>query len=482
MTDPYEHLRKVELFRELSDGDLQLVCEGSAERELADGEILFSQGEEGDAAYVITSGEIEIIAGGSDRDTLLALRKPGEVIGEMALLQDEPRMATARARKGATVLVVPKPAMTDLLEASPTAVRGLFDTVLERLRSTQAIMKQNERMVQLGTLTAGVAHELNNPAAAVARAAGELDPALSRLSGSLLRAGSDLDPTTLDAVQQLLDRPSATAPMSALERSDAEQALGERLDEAGLDDPWSLAADLVEAGIGIADLEALDAGDPATVPITLEALAASRQAMGLVRSVSSGAERLSAIVGALKSYSFLDRAPVQQVDVTAGLEDTLLILGEKLRGIAIGRDYEADLNPIEANGSELNQVWTNLIDNAADAIAERRGAEGEASAGRIAVTARNLGDGVVVEVTDDGAGIPEAVAEQIFDSFFTTKEPGKGTGLGLDISRQIVVVGHAGDITVDSEPGRTTFRVELPGHSRANHSEEQTAAGDAAGP
>jgi signal transduction histidine kinase len=270
--------------------------------------------------------------------------------------------------------------------------------------------------------------------------------------------------------------------MSALERSDAEQALGERLDEAGLGDPWSLAADLVEAGIGIADLEALDAGDPATVPITLEALAASRQAMGLVRSVSSGAERLSAIVGALKSYSFLDRAPVQQVDVTAGLEDTLLILGEKLRGIAIGRDYEADLNPIEANGSELNQVWTNLIDNAADAIAERRGAEGEASAGRIAVTARNLGDGVVVEVTDDGAGIPEAVAEQIFDSFFTTKEPGKGTGLGLDISRQIVVVGHAGDITVDSEPGRTTFRVELPGHSRAKHSEEQTAAGDAAGP
>ncbi len=467
MTDPYEHLRKVELFRDLPEGDLQLLCEGSSERDLAEGEVLFSQGDEGDAAYVITSGEIEIIAGGSDRDTLLALRKPGEVIGEMALLQDEPRMATARARNETTVLVVPKPALADLLEASPTAVRGLFDTVLERLRSTQAMMKQNERMVQLGTLTAGVAHELNNPAAAVARAAGELDPALSRLSGSLIRAARDLDPATLDAVQQLLDRPSATSSMSALERSDAEQALGDRLDEAGVDDPWSLAADLLEAGIGVGDLDTLGSGDPSTVHVALDVLAASRRASGLVRSVSSGAERLSAIVGALKSYSFLDRAPVQEVDVTAGIEDTLLILGDKLRGIVVERNYEADLNRIEASGSELNQVWTNLIDNAADAIAQRRASEEDPAVGRIRISASSHGDGVAVEVTDNGPGIPDRIVDRIFDSFFTTKEPGRGTGLGLDISYRIVVVGHGGDLSVDSEPGRTTFRVELPARTRA---------------
>ena len=230
--------------------------------------------------------------------------------------------------------------------------------------------------------------------------------------------------------------------------------------DLGVDEPWTVAADLVDAGVGPDDVAELgtDAAKEA-----FDVVGAGRAVQSLVRAVVEGAERLSAIVGALKSYSFLDQAPVQDVDITKGIEDTILILGDKLAGVVVDRRYAEDLRRIEAHGSELNQVWTNLLDNAADAIAERRASEGESAAGRITIEATNDDrSGVVVEVTDDGAGIPPEIRTRIFDSFFTTKEPGKGTGLGLDISYRVVVMGHGGDLTVESEPGRTTFRVELP--------------------
>jgi signal transduction histidine kinase len=476
MTDRYENLRRVELFRDLPENDLAALCQASSEVTLADGETLFVQGDEGDAAYVITGGVVEIVKEGAEKDTLLAIRRPGEVIGEMALLQDEPRMATARGRGTTTVLKVPRPAMTHLLDVSPTAVRGLFDIVLDRLRSTQAAMKQNERMVQLGTLTAGVAHELNNPAAAVQRAAAQLDDAIGNYAGATIKAARTLDRDVLAAVERLVRQPPDAVELSAVERSDLEQELEDALEDAGVAEPWKVAADLVEAGIRPDDLEELDTTD---LTRALDAVSAGRAVTSLVRSVSDGAERLSAIVGALKSYSFLDRAPVQDVDVTRGIEDTLLILGGKLNGILVERDFADDLHRIEAHGSELNQVWTNLLDNAADAVRQRREEEGDAAAGRILIRARNDGDGIVVEITDDGPGIPDEIVNQIFDSFFTTKEPGEGTGLGLDTSYRIVVTGHRGDLTVESEPGRTTFRVELPPtvHRRPSPSSTSTTYG-----
>jgi signal transduction histidine kinase len=459
MADPYENLRKVDLFRDLPEDDLAALCQASSEVTLADGETLFAQGDEGDAAYVITDGVIEIVKERAEKDTLLAVRKPGEVIGEMALLQDEPRMATARGRGPTTVLTVPKPALTHLLDVSPTAVRGLFDIVLDRLRSTQAVMKQNERMVQLGTLTAGVAHELNNPAGAVQRAAAQLDGAIDDYAGATTKAARTLDRDVLAEIERLVRQPPDTVQLSALERSDLEQELEYALEDAGVSEPWTVAPDLVDAGIRPDDLEALGTTD---LTAALDAIGAGRAVTSLVRSVSEGAERLSAIVGALKSYAFLGQASMQDVDVSKGIEDTLLILGQKLKGILVERDFADDLHRIEAHGSELNQVWTNLLDNAADAIRQRREEEGDAAAGRILIRAWNEGAGIVVELTDDGPGIPDEIVNQIFDSFFTTKEPGKGTGLGLDISYRVVVIGHRGDLTVESEPGRTTFRVELP--------------------
>ncbi len=256
MADAYEHLHRVDLFRDLPEHDLAALCEASSEVAIADGEILFTQGDLGDAAYVITGGAIEIVKEGSDKDTLLAVRKPGEVIGEMALLQDEPRMATARGRDRTTVLMVPKQAMTHLLDVSPTAVRGLFDIVLDRLRSTQALMKQNERMIQLGTLTAGVAHELNNPAGAVLRAAGQLEGAIddyARATGDAARA---LDRDALAEVERLVRQAPDTVALPAVERSDLEADMERWLDDAGVTEPWTVAADLLEVGIRPDDLQA----------------------------------------------------------------------------------------------------------------------------------------------------------------------------------------------------------------------------------
>ncbi len=186
-------------------------------------------------------------------------------------------------------------------------------------------------------------------------------------------------------------------------------------------------------------------------------MTAAASVAALVREVEEGAGRLSSIVHALKSYSYLDQAPVQEVDITKGIDDTLLILKRKTDGITVQRDYADDLPTIEAYGSELNQVWTNLIDNASDAIKHA-----EIVGGKIIIRAFPKGEGVAVEIEDNGPGIPGEIQNRVFDSFFTTKPPGSGTGLGLDISRSIVMTRHGGEIGVESEPGRTIFRVELP--------------------
>ena len=460
----YDDLRRVPLFSELPDADLDVICEQCCDARVDAGEVLFREGDEGDAAYVITGGSLEIVKETAERDVVLAVRKPGEVIGEMALLQDEPRMATARARDDVSLLLIPKPAMAHLLDTSPGAVRALFGIILERLRTTESQLRQSERMAQLGTLTAGVAHELNNPAAAVKRAADQLDDAVRAFGQAVASAAPHLDASHRDLLDPGAGAPDAdTGQLSALERSDLEADLEDALADAGVAEPWTVAADLADAGVDLADLERIvEATDPDGVGPVLTALGAGRSVAGLLHAVGEGSDRLSSIVKALKSYSFLDQAPVQDVDVTEGIEDTLLILGAKLSGLRVERDYADDLTRIEAHGSELNQVWTNLLDNAADAIADRRAAEGDDAAGTIAIRAANDEHGIVVEITDDGPGIAPENVQRIFDSFFTTKEPGKGTGLGLDISYRIVVTGHGGDLSVDSEPGRTTFRVELP--------------------
>jgi len=458
MATAFERLRKVALFDGLSDDDLARICADVQDVTLAPGSVLFREGDPGDRAFVITDGEVEILKATDRREVLLAVRKAGDVIGEMALLEEEPRRATVRARTQTQLVAVPKAALDDLLDTSPAATRAVFGTFLARQRATNDQLKQSERMVQLGTLTAGVAHELNNPAAAVARAAQRLGEQLDVLS----RLAAKPTDSTLRAVALALVDPTRTVASDALGRSDAESEVEDWLDDHGVPQPWELAADLVDAGLGVADLERLvtDGGEPAGADALADAvglLVASTSLRRIAAQIADGATRISSIVRSLKSHAYLDQAPVQDVDVRRGLDDTLTLLGHKVRGIHVVREYDDDLPTITALGTELNQVWTNLIDNACDAM------DGLTDRPPTLTVRAHAGDGVVaVEVQDNGPGMPPEVRERVFDAFFTTKPPGQGTGLGLQISHRIVVLEHRGDLVVESEPGRTTFRVTLP--------------------
>ncbi len=457
----YDFLKQVPLFADLPEADLRRLCQVTVEVRLSAGEELFAEGSAGDRAYVIVEGQLDVVKTSSGREVLLAVHGPKAVIGEMALLEDQPRMATVRARTASALLAIHKEQFDDLLSTSPSAVRTMFYTVLARWRATEAMLRQSEKMAQLGTLTAGVAHELNNPAAAVQRAAGQLQTALAQASVAQSHLNQE---TFTDAQRQALEKLAGHAQKQAPEprrldplgRSDLEQSLERWLEGRKVLDAWELAPALVDLGYDARGLEELAAPfAPDQLAIVLRWLVATYETHRLVHEVGQGTSRISEIVKALKSYSYLDQAPVQSVDIHEGLNNTLLILQHKLKaGIGVRREYAADLPKIEGYGSELNQVWTNLIDNAADAL-EGRG-------GTIILRTRREGQGIAVEVEDDGPGSPLEIQPRIFDAFFTTKPPGHGTGLGLNITYNIVVHRHRGEIKVTSQPGKTCFSVWLP--------------------
>lgn len=445
-------LRTVPLFVELGDDDLERLAGGATLIRLDAGDELFAEGDPGHVAYVIVDGEIEILKRGGRREVRLAMRRPGEVIGEMALLQGTARSATARASVPSELIAIPRAEIDDLLATSAEAARSFFRVLLERWKATQSMLAQNERMAQLGTLTAGLAHELNNPAAAVTRSAGQLREAIARL----LAARSALShPELVDSLQERMTNRAAAERLDAITRSDLEAEAEDRLAEAGVSDAWHGASMLVEMGLAdsVDDILADPDNDLSAV---MAALVAHHDMASLLHEVEEGTRRLSQIVTALKSYSYLDQDTTQSVDVTAGLDDTLLILRSKLEGIKVVTEYDPNLPRIEARGGELNQVWTNLIDNAAYSITQ----SGVGST--ITIRAYPQDSDAVVEIEDDGPGFAQENVAKAFDAFFTTKPPGSGTGLGLSISYGIIVDSHHGEITLDSRSGRTVFRIVLP--------------------
>ena len=436
---------------------MKRLCEEVEEVTLSSGEELFAEGSPGDRAYVVTEGELEVVKASTGREVLLNVLGPGEVVGEMALLEHKPRMASVRARTDSALLAISQEQLDHLVNTSLSAARAMFYTVLARWRTTEAMLRQGEKMAQLGTLTAGVAHELNNPAAAVKRGADQLRDTIVQFEQAERKLGesrlTEAQRSTLRGLAQ--DARKQPAQMDALARSDRELELEEWLQEQGVDEAWDLAPTLVEIGYDPAALvklaEEFEAGQ---LGVVAGWLSSTHTLYNLLKEIGEGAGRISEIVKALKSYSYLDQAPVQSVDVHEGLDNTLVILRGKLKdGISVRRDYQPDLPSIQAYGSELNQVWTNIIDNAADAL------EGK---GEIILRTRQDEKWVIVEIEDNGPGIPPEVQSRVFDAFFTTKPPGQGTGMGLDISYNIVVQKHRGDIKLFSEPGKTVFQVSLP--------------------
>ena len=332
---------------------------------------------------------------------------------------------------------------------------------LEEAYLQQEIMlRQSEKLAALGKLSAGVAHELNNPASAAQRAISQLQDSILNLEQARFGSGQvELSPAHLKALephtQLVYQRVKEPISIDPLTRSDQEYEIETWLEEHGVEDAWEVAPTFVSIGYTpqeLADFAKTFPGDQ--FQATVSFLSDLYTTRNLMEDIGQGMSRITEIVNALKSYTYLDQAPIQSIDIHEGLENTLVILQSKIgEDILIHRDYAKDLPRINAFGSEINQVWTNIIDNAIDAMDGR---------GEIFLKTYQEDNWVVVEIKDTGSGIPQEIQNKIFDPFFTTKPPGFGAGLGLNISHNIVVQKHEGKLTVDSKPGETCFTVMLP--------------------
>jgi signal transduction histidine kinase len=453
-----DDLRPLPIFGGLGDDQLGSLLAAGTEVAIEPGEELFREGDHADHWWVLVEGALELVRHIGREDVVVGrMDEPGRWAGGFRAWDEHGvYLATGRGIEPGRVLRVPADELRRLVHAwLPMAghlIAGLYGTA----RSIESTARQRGALVTLGTLSAGLAHEINNPAAAAARAADELTSVTGRLLDSLgSMAGQGMTPTQFSSLDRLRQEVAApTTLQDPLEVADREDELADWLAGHGVDQPWDIAADLATAGVGAnwCERAAVELG-PEVLGPSLRWVASTIRAMTLLSEVRESTRRVSELVAAIKSYSQMDRGALQSVDVRRGLESTLVMLGHKLRdGIVVERDL-GELPPIEAYEGELNQVWTNLIDNAVDAM------DGN---GTLRISTRLDGEAVVVDVADTGEGMPPAVVARAFEAFYTTKPVGKGTGLGLDIARRIVVERHGGAIEVDSAPGRTVVRVRLP--------------------
>jgi signal transduction histidine kinase len=454
-----EELRPLPIFEGLTDRQLAELAEGGTEVPIEPGVMLFREGEQADFWWVLVEGAIDLVRHVGREDTVVArMDVPGRWAGGFRAWDEHGvYLATGRGAVGGRVLRVPAQVLRERSDAwfpfGGHLIQGLYHTA----RSIESTARQREALVTLGTLAAGLAHEINNPASAAARAVDALDGACAALVAAAGRMAADELPAAPFAALEALRR-DLTPPdedLDPLARADREQALATWLTRHGVARAWALAPPLAAAGADLAWCERAAAllEGPALEP-GLEWTAGVFSVAALLGELKASTRRISELVAAVRSYSQLDRASMQAIDVTEGLESTLVMLGHKLRdGVTVLRDYGDGVPRIEAYPGELNQVWTNLIDNAIDAM------EGH---GTLRLATRADGPSVVVEVADTGPGMPPEVAARAFDAFYTTKDVGRGVGLGLDIARRIVVERHRGTIAVDSRPGATVLRVTLP--------------------
>jgi signal transduction histidine kinase len=425
------------------------------------GDFLFDEKSPVDSFYILLEGEIRISRLDGAEETPLATHHPGDFTGGLAVLTGKRSVHRARATAPSHVLEIDSETFRRVAVDRPDIADILISGLARRMRYTQRAFRQQEKMAALGKLSAGLAHELNNPATAARRAADALH-ALS-LEAQLLALEHDdrFSPAQRETLTELLREATASGDVALdpLSQSDREEEIGGWLADRDFKDAWDLAPTLATAGVDTEHLEKLanQMGAGETLAGALGWLGTTLELTTLAGEVERSVGRISALVRAMKEYTYMDRTAYSETDIREGLESTLTILGHKLKGVGVKRDYEEALPKIWANGGELNQVWSNLIDNAIDAVDGR---------GRIAVGAYRNGDVVVVEIIDDGPGIPREVQNRIFEPFFTTKQIGEGTGLGLDIVRRIVVA-HGGKVTFDSRPGETRFVVSLPIKGRA---------------
>ncbi|HEX6910107.1 MAG TPA: ATP-binding protein [Longimicrobium sp.] len=424
---------------------------------LPEGGVLVSEGQTDYDFFVVLEGRVQVTRTVGGEERLLAVHEPGQIAGEIGILSGAPAVATGTALVPSKVLRIPADAFRQMIAQSTPFAQTALRALSARGRDVDAHVRQQEKLTALGKMAAGLAHELNNPAAAARRAAAALRAEVQTAQARALDHDRRLDDGQRQALRALYAKAAegpAGRPADALARSDAEDALARWLDGHGVADAWECAPALVDAGLDTDRLRGLEgfAGD--ALEAAVEWLASTLLMTGLSAELEGSAGRISGLVKAIKEYSYMDRGRLQRLDVHDGLESTLTMLAHKLKhGITLHREYDRTLPQVCASGSELNQVWTNLVDNAAAAL------KGQ---GNLWVrTAREGGDSVRIEIADDGPGIAPEVLPRIWEPFFTTRGAGEGTGLGLDIARRIVERGHGGTIGAVSRPGDTRFIVTL---------------------
>jgi signal transduction histidine kinase len=461
-------LKALFLFESLNDEQLDWLSRNGSVQSWSAGEVVYSEGELATCFYVLLSGTMSMHreVENTDLETTRTDQRGVYSGATSAFVREsvrEPYPTSVRAVTDCTFWMIGAAEFGDRIREWFPMAMHMLEGLMVGMRAGQVLVSQRERLLSLGRLSAGLTHELNNPASAAVRATATLRERVSKMRGKLAHlATSDMDPKALVALTELqetaVERMAKAEKLSPSQVADAEDELTDWLDDHGVDDGWDLAPALVAAGVRTEWLDEV----AETVPEALLAdgihwVAYALETEQLMVEIEDSTDRISALVGAAKQYSQLDRAPHAEIDVRDGLISTLVMLGHKIKEsgrITIVKDFAEGLPLVPAHPAELNQVWTNLIDNAVHAMAEEGGT----------LTVRTaLEDGhVLVEIGDTGPGVPPELQQKIFEPFFTTKPVGQGTGLGLDISYRVITQRHGGDLRVVSRPGDTRFQVRLP--------------------
>src|ERR1700687_1719612 len=449
-------LLRVPAFADLPDDQVAWFLSQSQELQIKAGDTYVREGDPADAMFVILDGQLEA-RGEFAGEAFVISKKPGDVTGVLPFSRMKQFTVTGRAITDGRVLRFPAALFPDLVQKMPELAKRLVGLMSDRIREATRIEQQRDRLAALGKLSAGLAHELNNPASAAKRAASQLRDILKRIRDASHDLGRrELTPTQKAEIEKL--EASLTQhndpPPDTLAMSELEEQLDSLLRSHGQNDLWQLSAGLARRNVQPEVLEtlfgALEAG---TARAALVRIAASVEGAGLLNAIESSTSRISDLGGAIKEYTYMDQARVQNVDIVKSLETTLTILNHKLkRGVIVQRYYHRVPLLVNSFGSELNQVWTNIIDNAIDAMSGK---------GELRVRAYRDDNCAVVEIADNGPGISPEIEPRIVEPFFTTKGVGEGTGLGIDTVQRIVKK-QRGSIQVQSEPGDTGFQVWLP--------------------
>lgn len=457
-----DELLTLEPFQQLPKEKLDWACDRATELTLPVGTPLMKEGDDPNGFFILVKGKLSLTRLSEGIEMPIGQHQAPSFLGEIPVLTDAPVPVSVYPLTDCVLYQLNCCDFLTLLHECRGFERSIFRVVQQRTRGLESFLRGREKMAALGTLSAGLAHELNNPAAALVRALRDVVPAIREMERmNLIYGQAQVDPAHTQEWQETRDRGYGVIlnqTLDAMTLSDREDELLDWLEDYGVKDAWKLTEPLAAAGIEVATLEHLMERwreDPTELrDMGIRWLALSFDVMSMIKNGLRGAERISGLVHSMKSYSHLDQGAQQFVDVHAGLEDTLQLLSYKLKhGIKICRHYDQTLPKVCAYGSELNQVWTNLIDNAIDAMGGK---------GTLEIRTCRDGNYVRVEIIDSGAGIPPDIQSRIFEPFFTTKAMGKGSGLGLDAVSRIIHNRHNGIVSVTSQPGRTCFTVCLP--------------------